>query len=154
MLVTFFLPAKFNGLNKEEKDMKRIINGKKYNTETAQKMGGRDNGYNESLYRKKTGEFFLHSEGGELSQGEKIIPLTEIEAVEWAGDHLEVDVYESIFGEVRENSSDKTVNLTIMAESHEILRRLQTRTWRSMGEIVNELVLAEGEKYNLRRKKR
>lgn len=153
--------------------MKRIIAGKKYNTETAQKMGMHDNGYavndfpycEETLYRKKTGEFFLHGKGGGMSPyastygdrmgwGEKIIPLTELGAEEWAGVHLEVDVYESIFGEVRENSSDKTVNLTIMAESHEILRRLQTRTEKSMGEIVNELVLLEGERYNLRRRKR
>lgn len=148
--------------------MKKIINGKKYNTETAQKMGGRDNGYAvndfnymiETLYRKKTGEFFLHGEGGGLSRyasaygdsmgwGEQIIPLTEKEAEEWAEDRLKVDEYEAIFGEVKEDYSDKSVNLTIMASSHEILRRLQNKTGKTMGEIMNKLIEVEGEKYNL-----
>lgn len=148
--------------------MKKIINGKKYNTGTAEKMGGHDNGYaindfnhvTETLYRKKTGEFFLHGEGGGLSRyasscgdsmgwGEQIIPLTEKEAEEWAEARLEVDDYEAIFGEVREDYSDKFVNLTITARSHEVLRRLQSRTGKTMGEIMDELIKVEGEKYNL-----
>lgn len=147
--------------------MKKIIDGKKYNTESAKKMAGHDNGYAvndfnymaETLYRKKTGEFFLHGEGGGLSRyaseigdsmgwGEQIIPLTEKEADEWAEARLEVDEYEAIFGEVREDYSDKIVNATITARSHEVLRRLQTRTGKTMGEIMDKLIEAEGEKYN------
>lgn len=148
--------------------MKKIIKGKKYNTETAQKMGEYDNGYavndfhycEETLYRKKTGEYFLHGEGAGLSRyastygdsmgwGEQILPLTEKEAEEWAEERLEVDDYEAIFGEVKEDYSDKSVSLTITARSHEILRRLQTRTGKTMGEIMNSLIEVEGEKYNL-----
>lgn len=50
--------------------MKKIIDGKMYNTETAKECGTWDNceyGFNrveETLYRKKTGEFFIHGEGG------------------------------------------------------------------------------------------
>ncbi|MDD6445059.1 MAG: hypothetical protein PUF81_04360 [Lachnospiraceae bacterium] len=101
--------------------MKKIINGKKYDTETAECMGSWENGYGhndfksveESLYRKKTGEFFLYGEGGAMSiyaesygdttcGGEKIIPLTEDEAKEWAENHLDGDTYEDIFGPVEE----------------------------------------------------
>jgi len=55
--------------------MKKIINGKKYDTETATKLGEDCRGYrgdidfwSEELYRKKTGEFFLYGEGGARSQ--------------------------------------------------------------------------------------
>lgn len=101
--------------------MKKIINGKKYDTGTAKKVGYWENHnqctdfswYSESLYLKKTGEFFLHGEGnasskyGEdygrmLCSGEQIIPLAEEEACMWAEEHLTGDQYEEIFGEVEE----------------------------------------------------
>ena len=51
--------------------MKKIINGRLYNTESAKKVGYYNNGriyndfsfFEETLYRKRTGEFFLHGEG-------------------------------------------------------------------------------------------
>lgn len=105
-----------------EKIMKKIINGKKYDTETATKIGVWSNGLSfsdfkhcsESIYRKKTGEFFLHGEGGPMSAyskscgenswsgGEQIVPLTEDEAKKWVENHLGADEYEEIFGKVEE----------------------------------------------------
>ena len=101
--------------------MKKIINGRLYNTETAKLVSSTDYGYPgnfaywaESLYLKKTGEFFIHGIGGPMSKysrsaggntvtgGEEIIPLTVKEAQEWAEKHLEVEEYEQIFGEVEE----------------------------------------------------
>lgn len=100
--------------------MKKIINGKKYDTATAKAVGEWDNGYcgshqycNETLYLKRTGEYFLYGEGGPASKyctyygsmrsaGEDIIPLTESEAREWVEKHLTADNYEEIFGEVEE----------------------------------------------------
>ena len=102
--------------------MKAIISGKKYDTSTAKLMGCWDNGeypydayYIESeLYRKRTGEFFLHRWGGALtgfavndgtgcySGSGDIMPLTTQEAQEWAENHLSADEYEEIFGEVEE----------------------------------------------------
>lgn len=98
--------------------MKKIINNKVYDTVTATMVGRWANGGNwrdfshteEALYRKHTGEFFLHGEGGpmthyartisdnEWSGGEKIIPLTAAKAREWAEEHLSVDEYAVIFG--------------------------------------------------------
>ena len=101
--------------------MKKIINGRKYDTGTAELVG--DYSYSnpsdfhyvlELLYRKKTGEFFLYGEGGAASVyaeaagpnercgGEKIIPFTIEEAKEWAEHHLDADKYEELFGEVEE----------------------------------------------------
>lgn len=102
--------------------MKRIINGKKYDTETARKvaewsngLGVRDfNHMSEELYVKRTGEFFILGEGGPLTRyaedcrgggsgsGVQIIPITESEAREWSEKHMSVDEYEAIFGEVEE----------------------------------------------------
>ena len=102
--------------------MKKIINGRKYDTDTATKLAEWDNGASytdfsycsETLYRKKTGEYFLHGEGGAYSQyastrgdgwagyGETIRPLTIDEAKEWSERHMDGDSYEAEFGEVEE----------------------------------------------------
>lgn len=102
--------------------MKKIINGKKYDTETAKLLvsegnglGHRDFSYcEETLYQKRTGEFFLYGEGGPMTKyaqrvdmnswsgGERIIPITDDEARRWAEKHASVDAYERIFGEAEE----------------------------------------------------
>ena len=101
--------------------MKKIINGKKYDTDTAKEVGYWNNGrlYNdfyyaeETLYKKKTGEFFLYCEGGAASNyshkkgnmmvdGWELKSITEDEAKKWAEEYLTVEEYEKIFGEVEE----------------------------------------------------
>ena len=102
--------------------MKKIINGKKYDTDTAKEVGYDNNGLlcsdfsyiEETLYKKKTGEFFLCGRGGAVTKyaeckpgefsrsGEAIVPLKEDEAKKWAEDHSTVEEYEKIFGEVEE----------------------------------------------------
>lgn len=101
--------------------MKKIINGKKYDTDTAKNLGSA--GYNhlgdfsfwrEELYQKKTGEFFLYGKGGAMSKyarrtglnewsgGEEIIPLSPEEARKWAEKNIEAEEYERIFGTCEE----------------------------------------------------
>ena len=101
--------------------MKKIINRKKYDTETAKELGGNSNGMGrgdfryiaETLYQKKNGEFFLHGAGGAMTEyaesyadgrgfGERIIPITEEEARDWVEKNLDAEDYEEIFGEVEE----------------------------------------------------
>lgn len=101
--------------------MKKIINGKKYDTETAKFIGNMDNGHcgtdfdfiAEGLYRKKNGEFFVYGQGGARTRyarrdgdmicgGSEIVPLSEDEAKEWVERYLDTDKYEKIFGEVAE----------------------------------------------------
>lgn len=101
--------------------MKRIINGKKYDTETATKVASwSTSGYSrsdfrfaqEELYRKRTGEFFLHGEGHAMTQwaksfgsargwGEDIVPYTEEQAKLWVEEKANQE-YETLFGEVEE----------------------------------------------------
>jgi hypothetical protein len=102
--------------------MKKIINGKRYDTETADIVASDQancavNDFNfcrERLHLKTTGEYFLHGEGGPMTKyavmasdnsrsgGENIIPLTRAEAMNWCEAHCEVEEYESIFGPVEE----------------------------------------------------
>ena len=102
--------------------MKKVINGKMYNTETAKQVGFWSNGYSyrefgwveETLYQKKTGEFFLEGEGGANSRysrevernwygsGHYLIPFTKDEAKDWVERHCTGEEYEEIFGEVEE----------------------------------------------------
>ena len=92
--------------------MKKVIKGKVYDTETAKKVASWYSSYarsdfyyyEEKLYQKKTGEFFIYGEGNAASPysrscgqnercgGEKITPLTFKEAQEWAEKHLDGDV--------------------------------------------------------------
>lgn len=87
--------------------MKVIINGRKYDTETARLLGKVMNENAsigcpvfDELYRKKTGEFFRYL--WREFYGSEIVPLTEQEAREWMEDHSSVELYEEIFGEVEE----------------------------------------------------
>ena len=87
--------------------MKKIINGKKYDTETATLLTETYKEFNGNFaqkwfYRKKTGEFFYehHSTGIYGSSG--ITPITNEEAKELLQEELSADEYEQIFGEINE----------------------------------------------------
>ena len=101
--------------------MKKIINGKMYNTETAEFIDSYESGYPkdfayvyEALYRKKTGEFFLYGEGGpntdyrvyyssnEWGGSSRITPYTKSEAKKWLAENGTVDTYCKVFGESEE----------------------------------------------------
>ena len=98
--------------------MKKIINGKMYNTETAEKLTSWEHSYRsqvdwyeEMLYKKKTGEYFLYGNGNagskyarETSQNcyspdETIIPITESTARRLVERNASVEEYIRIFGE-------------------------------------------------------
>ena len=102
--------------------MKKIINGRLYDTDTAKEIDVYGNGlgprdfrnYSETLYLKRTGEYFLCGEGGPMSKyarscggnswsgGSGIIPLTAEEAREWGEKHMSADDYIAAFGPVEE----------------------------------------------------
>ena len=123
--------------------MKKIINSKRYDTEKAAEVGcwsndrnARDFGHcSETLYRKRTGEYFLYGEGGPMSKyrravdqnswrgGEDINPLTVEEARRWAEEKLEADEYEAEFGEIAEDDSRTVLSISMAASLAEKLRR-------------------------------
>ena len=93
--------------------MKKIIDGKLYNTETANEIGSWRNGYNycdfqwcgETLYKTKRGKYFLFGEGGPMSMYRKmcgknswsgswdIITQSDADAIFWAEEHLTADEF-------------------------------------------------------------
>lgn len=142
--------------------MKKYINGKKYDTETAKAVGSWSNNRSyrdfswceETLYRKKTGEFFLHGEGGALSRyarqangnmrgsGEEIRSLTFEEARTWAEENLDGDEYEEIFGEISDDDTDCLISAVIKTSSRDRLRRAAEMTGKTISQIVDELIEA------------
>jgi hypothetical protein len=139
--------------------MKKIIKGKRYDTDTAKKVGedhylypGDFNYWKEALYRKMTGEFFLYGEGGEASKyrertydgmwcsGEKITPMTLQEAQEWAEGHLSGDEYEDIFGEVDESGEKSQISMWLDKALVERLKRLSSDKGISASDFVAGLI--------------
>lgn len=97
--------------------MKAIVNGKRYNTETAVEISSYSRGsrgdfsrIEESLYKTRRGAYFLAGEGGPMSKyaracgqnqwtgGEGIQVLTEIEARTYCEQHdVDADVIAANF---------------------------------------------------------
>lgn len=141
-------------------EMKKIIGGRRYDTETATFLGNdcaecsiTDFGYwREELYQKRTGEFFLAGSGGPMTKyavrveqngwrsGESITPLTFEEAKTWCENHLTADEYESIFGEVTEDDSRSNVTVSLSSKTIEILKRMAAESAKSRGEIIDDLI--------------
>lgn len=104
--------------------MKKIINGKSYNTETAEPILAWSNScgysdfrhYDEQLYRTKRDNWFVHGSGGPMSPyaehrsngestgGEAISPLTEREAFEWLCEKGHDELAEELFPEMVEEA--------------------------------------------------
>lgn len=142
--------------------MKKIISGKRYDTDTAVKkaewwngLARNDFGFiEETLYQKKTGEFFLFGDGGANTQyaervgnnswcgGTRIMPLTYKEAQKWGEKHLEVEEYETIFGEVKEDESKAMVTVSIPAALADKLKKISAITEKTQSEIIADVIRA------------
>lgn len=141
--------------------MKKIINGKLYDTETAKKVAEWSKNcarndfsyYEEELYSKKTGEFFLYGEGnaaspyneysyGSYTGGEKIVPLTYEEAREWAERKLDADEYIELFGEPEEAENDgkQKLNLYLPSAIVDKAKRESAKKGVSVSEYISELI--------------
>lgn len=146
--------------------MRKIIEGRTYNTATSKRIGSWSNGLftndfsycSEDLYKNSKGAYFLHGEGGAYSKyaevhgdnrgwGESIIPMSTEEAREWAEEHLDAEDYEAEFGTPEEaESSDlvtrERVNLTLDSNIMTKLRKLSTVTNVPMARMVDKAILA------------
>ena len=145
--------------------MRKVINGRTYNTATSKVIGGWDNGrsYNdfeyckETLYKNTKGAYFLVGKGGGNSKygewhgnsggpGEELKPMTTTEAQEWAEEHLDVDEYEEEFGIQEEAApSDLTtrerVNMTIDTGIMAKLRAHSAETGVPMSRLLDKAIL-------------
>ena len=98
--------------------MKQVIDGKIYNTETAELIHEWDNGLygndfgqcEESLYKTKKGAYFIAGSGGAMSKyaksygnntggSEGIEVVTEKEAMAWLEEHEGTEALQEYFGD-------------------------------------------------------
>ena len=142
--------------------MKKVISGRLYDTETAREVGEWDNGLGgrdfglevETLYRKRTGEYFLHGWGGAASRyaeqvganswgaGAEIRPLTYEQAREWAERRLGADAYQEEFGPAPEGEGEAVhVHATVSESARRALDAEAARTGESRSAIIERLLL-------------
>lgn len=140
--------------------MRKIINGRRYDTATAKLVGTYETGYigdfdwrNEKLYMKSTGEFFLAGKGGArthwsrrtidgYSGGSGILPLTLDEAREWAEEHLTQAEVEELFQIPKEDvdSGKKIQTFSLSQTAIAGLKRLAQTCQTSRSDIIEQLV--------------
>lgn len=140
--------------------MKKVIDGKLYNTETARSIGCHTEGESvasfdyleEELYRTKSGAYFLHGCGGPMTRygtigferrsgGEKIMPLSANLAQKWAEENLDTACYIAELGEPEEAGNDRVaLNTTITTSARYRLDRLRANSGKTYGDIISELL--------------
>ena len=140
--------------------MKKIINGSKYDTDTAKLLGRWTNGANygdfsfcsEALYRTRSGKYFIFGSGGAMSKyskscgnnewcgGSNFEPVTRQAAMEWAEEHLDGDEYEDIFGEVSEDAEKEFLALNLSAKLKAKLQAQAEERRVSVSALVEELL--------------
>jgi len=140
--------------------MKKVINGKVYDTETAKRVGEYEpnpyrsdfNWFCETLYQKKTGEFFLHGDGNANSKysrscgqnewcgDEKIIPMAYDQAQKWAEEHLTGDEYIAIFGEPEEDEEKAQIHINLSKGAISKLKQASQKNGLTVSAYIEQLI--------------
>lgn len=124
--------------------MKKIVQGKQLNTETAKIVGiamiDEEKDIVEALYQTKSGAYFIHnvyrkSTTGKLETVEDIYLITADEAQQWAKQWLTSSEYDGWFGSGIINETVKiTVNISGFA--YNILKHQKEKTGDTYGDII------------------
>lgn len=133
--------------------MNRVIGGKRYSVKTAEQVAavyGSDPDWNEELYRKQTGEYFLYcagtskskyavQEGNKFFPASVIKPLSMVEAKEWAADNVGPDKFEEIFG-VPDTEKHTTCTFSLSARTISRISSLAA-TWScGKSEVIERVI--------------
>lgn len=137
--------------------MKKVINGKMFNTESAKMLGRWENDFptndfsycKEELYLTKSGNYFLYGTGGPLSiygkrigsniHGDSVInAFTESEAKEWAEEHLSGDEYENAF-ELEEDDKGY-ISAYINQSDIDKINRIKEETGETTADVISRLL--------------
>ena len=113
--------------------MKKIIKGKVYDTDTAKRLTSGN--YTEGLYRKKTGEFFLHE------WGKNIKPITYEQAQKWSEENLDRDEYCAIFGEPDESGEAVMLGLNVSAAAAAKLKNEAAKLGIPQGKLLEQWIM-------------
>lgn len=125
--------------------MRKVINGRTYNTETSKYLGGSST---TALYKNSKGNYFKFNEFlGAIG------PLTDEEAHTWAKKHLNIDLSEPQEEAASDLVNRERVNLTLDAEMMANLRQLSENTGVPMARMVDKAILSMyGEQFKELRK--
>lgn len=134
--------------------MYKVLNGRRYNTQTAKRLGthgdylpGDVNSSQETLYRTKSGEYFIHGEGGANTRyakaaggggwtdGEHIAPISAENARQWVQEHLSGDDYDRIFGDA---GIVDAFSIRVSKEMRAKIEKKAKKESTSMSKIVND----------------
>ena len=137
--------------------MRKVIKGKLYDTETAQMVAEWSYGYprdfeytSETLYRKRTGEYFIHGEGGPMSKyaescgqnqwqgGEAIRPLAYDQAKKWMEEYGSAETYESEFG-VPDEDKEHDLHVIVSETAWQAISRAAVQDETSVRAIIERL---------------
>lgn len=122
--------------------MKKIINGKVYNTETAKQIGyDNDNptgNWEEYLFQKKTGEFFIQH--WDSWNGGCIEPISFKDAQKWLEKHGTAEQYEAVFGEPDEDEEDVLLGVRVSAATAAKLKKVSAQTGISQNKLIESLI--------------
>lgn len=134
--------------------MKRIIDGHRYDTNSAKEIAFNTEGNRgdfqftkETLYRTKSGRYFIFGVGGpgtkyaeeigqnQWSGGSRIIPVDDDAAQKFAEEHLDADEVEELFGE--HNADTVKVSADISAADKQRLDDIKAATDKPLGELLS-----------------
>lgn len=132
--------------------MRRLIDNKWYDTESARLVGTNCNGshgddyFRESLFRKRGGAFFLERQIGEtedcFAHSDKLYPMCYDKAREWAEAYLPCEVVADEFS--GGGAAKKTLQLRITPRAKAIALREAARMGTSLSQYAESLILADG----------
>ena len=139
--------------------MKKVIKNKVYDTDKATLVaeahhpnrhyaGGVT--VKQWLYRKKTGEYFLHYVGisdalhnlhldnvwFDGSEKGNIAPLTYAQAQKWAEQELPAEKWIELFGDIEDDESRTTLNIGISAAAAAKIRRAAQEAGMTVGDYI------------------
>ena len=136
--------------------MYKVIDGHKYDTETAREQASWEptpyqsdfSWFRETLYRTKAGLYFIHGDGNAASRyarscgqnewcgGEAIKPLSEDAARAWAEEHCDGRTYERIFGDP-DDGPVRQLNIKLSRRDADRLDTIKKATGLTYTELIS-----------------
>jgi len=130
--------------------MYTVIKNKVYNTETAREIARCEYGtITETLYRKQTGEYFMHFHDTAASDSDrragwkgkdKVAPYDFETARAWAELSLEKEQYSRLFEGTTKEADTVAMTFKIKKASAAKLRKLQSETGESVSDLLERAV--------------
>lgn len=142
--------------------MKKVIKGKLYDTDKAAEVAEWSEGspsdfryIEETLYRKRTGEYFLYGYGGPMTRyceqvgdaygyGAAIVPVSYDEARTWGEEHMDADAWQEEFGPAPDAGDGGTshIHATVSEAARRKLENECKRTGENRSAVIERLLLS------------